>query len=263
MEDLRNRVEAVLFSVGKKIDVEEIAKLCRADINEVIKILKQLQKEYTEKDSALVILDEGTKWSLTVREKYLSLTKKLVADTELSKTMMETLAVIAWKQPIKQSEVISIRTNKAYDHIKELEEMGFITSEKYGRTKLLKLTEKFFNYFEVSGDMDIRKIFKGVKETDEETVKLKQKKEQKQEEKETSIEEVQTYGEKEIEEEKETEKLAGLEVYKESKEQSIETDKEITETEKPKKEKEELEEDEKQETEETTTDELIDEELNK
>ena len=69
-------------------------------------------------------------------------------DTEMTKSVMETLAVIAWKQPIIQADVIKIRTNKAYEHIKELVGMGFVTSEKFGRTKKLKLTQKFLDYFD-------------------------------------------------------------------------------------------------------------------
>jgi len=266
MEDLKNRIEAIIFSVGKKIDLEEIAKLCRADVNEVENALKQLQKEYNEKDSALVVLDEGTKWSLTVREKYINLTKRIVADTELSKTMMETLAVIAWKQPMKQSELIRVRTNKAYDHIKELGEMGFISSEKHGRTRLLKLTEKFFNYFEISDGEDIRKIFKGVKEIAEETVKMKEKQKQdrreKKEPEKPPIEDVETYGGREIEEDKEPEMLGKLEVVdeKETPESSKEISKEKKQIFEEEKEKES---EESEETEEETTDELIDEELEK
>ncbi|NQV08757.1 SMC-Scp complex subunit ScpB [Candidatus Woesearchaeota archaeon] len=262
MEDLKNKIEAVLFSVGKKISAENISRLCRATLEDVLKELKKLQQEYSEKDGALVILDEGEKWSLNVREKHATLTKKIVADTELSKTLMETLAVIAWKQPIRQSELIRIRTNKAYDHIKELDNMGFITSEKHGRTKLLKVTEKFFNYFEISGAEDIRKVFKGVKEIAEETVKMKEKKQ--------SVEEVETFGEKEPEQESE-EKLGDLEVFDEEEKQEPEDEEENNEVEEQEEKQEEdteeeseekTEEEPKQESEDET-EELIDEELNK
>ena len=49
-----------------------------------------------------------------------------------------------------ESKVIKIRGNKAYDHIKLLKESELITAEKAGRTRLLKLTQKFYDYFDVA-----------------------------------------------------------------------------------------------------------------
>ena len=164
-ENLKNKVEAVLFASGKSVDIEEIAKLCRHyNLDEVKKALNELKDDYEKRGTALMVVDDGNKWKLTVREAHMNIAKRIVADTELTRSVIETLAVVAWKQPIKQSEVIKIRTNKAYDHIKELEEMGFLTRKRHGRTKLIKLTEKFFKYFELSGDKDIREVFKGIKE---------------------------------------------------------------------------------------------------
>ena len=48
--------------------------------------------------------------------------------------------------------MIHIRTNKAYDHLKELEQLGFISRKKHGRTNLIKLSEKFFKYFDLPED---------------------------------------------------------------------------------------------------------------
>ena len=150
MEELIRKAEAVLFSVGKKIELADIAKLCRErDIEKVRRALEHLQHEYDNRDTALVIVQEGTNWKLTVREKHMHIVKKIVTDTELSKTIMETLAVVAWRQPVLQSDVIKIRTNKAYDHLEQLEEMGFITRQKHGRTRMFRLTENFFKYFEL------------------------------------------------------------------------------------------------------------------
>ena len=147
MEDLKKKVEALLFSSGRKMSLEELSKLCRQSPEDIKTTLDELKKEYTEKKSSLMVIDEGDFWKLTTKEDYLHLVKNIVTKTELTKTLMETLAVTAFRYPIKQSDLIKIRTNKAYDHLKELEEMGYITRQKYGRTKLIKLTQKFFDYF--------------------------------------------------------------------------------------------------------------------
>ena len=163
MSEIKGKVEALLFAVGKKIELEEIARICKEpDVKAVETALQEIKKDYEERQSPLLVISEGTAWKLTVRELYLPLVKNIVAETELSKSILETLAVIAWKQPVKQSEVINMRTNKAYEHIQELEELGFVSRAPHGRTMLIKLTEKFFNYFELSGDKDIRDVFKAI-----------------------------------------------------------------------------------------------------
>ena len=105
-------------------------------------------------------MDEGDGWKLTVREQYTPVVRKIIAETELTRTMMETLAVIAWKAPVLQSDIIKLRTNKDYEHLSELETSGFISREKKGRTKLLKLTERFFNYFDLKNSDEVKEKFK-------------------------------------------------------------------------------------------------------
>jgi segregation and condensation protein B len=153
----KSRVEAVLFAIGKYVDDELISQLCELDKRSTRKALEELKKDYDDKDGALIVFQEGNSWKINVREKYLSLVRKIVADTELSKSVMETLAVIAWKTPVYQSEVVRIRGNKCYDHIEELENSGFITKDKKGRSYVLKTTEKFYNYFDIE-----QKNLKGV-----------------------------------------------------------------------------------------------------
>ncbi len=158
----KNKVEAVLFAAGKKVELLEIAKLCKLSEQQTLEILKELQQEYGSKDSSLKIFDEGTAWKITVKEEYLPIVQNIVAETELDKSLMETLAVIAWKYPVLQAEVIKIRHNKAYDHLKQLDEMGFVVKEKYGRTFRLKLTPKFFNYFDLPDKKHAKEAFKDV-----------------------------------------------------------------------------------------------------
>ena len=96
----------------------------------------------------------------------------MLSDSELDKPTQETLAIIAYKNPIFQSEVINIRGNKAYDHIKALKELDFINSEKSGRTRLLKITPKFFDYFDVVEDQ-LKAKLNSVEETKSEDLKQK------------------------------------------------------------------------------------------
>ena len=132
---------------------EELKRLCRVFNDESLrKSLQDLQIDYDNRDSSLKLIHEEDTWKIQTKEDFFHIVKKIVTETELKKTLMETLAVIAWKYPIKQSDLIKIRTNKAYDHLKELEEIGYITRQKHGRSKLIKLTDKFFAYFDLPPD---------------------------------------------------------------------------------------------------------------
>jgi len=234
MKELTKKIEAILFAVGKAISEKEIAILAGVPVSDVHSVLKELKKQYHERDSPLLIIEEGDSWKLTVHETYLSTVQQITPHTELSRSILETLAVVAWKQPAKQSDVVKIRTNKAYDHIAELERLGFVAKEKHGRTFLLKVTGKFFDYFDLPKDKNVKELFKDIKDI-EEVVQTKLT------EQGENIG-LDTYGVKpEIELEKKGKKHVGdLEVFEdispEPKQLEFEEDKKINLAEKPKEE---------------------------
>jgi len=152
MNDAEKKVEAVLFAVGKEITSERISSLCALSIEEVESIMHNLTQEHAQRDHSLHIVKKENGWKLTVRDQFLPLVSSLVSSTELERPLMETLAVIAWKYPIVQSDVIKLRGSSAYEHMSKLEEMGFIAKEKSGRTFKVKLTSKFFGYFDLPSE---------------------------------------------------------------------------------------------------------------
>ncbi len=145
----KNKIEAILYTLGKFLSIEEISKLASVHPDKVKETLEILKNEHNVKDSALEILNENERWKLGIKKDYLYLTEKLLTDSELDRPTQETLAIVAYKNPVMQSEVVKIRGNKAYDHLKSLKDQNFVVSEKFGRTRLLKLTPKFFDYFDV------------------------------------------------------------------------------------------------------------------
>jgi segregation and condensation protein B len=150
MTEEKNKIEAVLFTTGKFLTIEEVSQMCGiGSIGFVRQSLGELQEEYKTRGGALEIVSEKNRWKLNIHKDFLYLTEKLLSDAELDLPAQETLAVIAYKQPAIQSDVIQTRGNKAYDHIKRLKEEGFLVSERFGRTKILKLTQKFYDYFDV------------------------------------------------------------------------------------------------------------------
>jgi len=140
------KIEAALFISGRFLSLQELLSL--TDVNPILlkKILSDLQDKY--KDSGISIIKRGNSWKMDVAESFVHLINKLATGaSEFSKAEQETLAMIAYKQPIKQSVIIKIRGNKAYDHIKNLVDQGLLNKKRMGHTSELSLTEKFHEYF--------------------------------------------------------------------------------------------------------------------
>jgi len=153
MEDFKNRVEAILFTTGRFMELQEIAALCNiSSVSLVSSILESLKKDYVFNNGALTLVEEDGKWKLGIKKEYNYITSKLLDTSEMDKPTQETLALIAYKNPALQSEIVKMRGNTAYDHISFLKDSEFINSEKHGRTRLLKLTPKFFDYFDIVED---------------------------------------------------------------------------------------------------------------
>src|SRR3989338_11060194 len=130
LEENKKKVEAILFAVGKEISTERLANLCSLSIEETEKVVHQLLQEYQNLNRSLKIEKREQGWKLTVKDEFIPLVTNLVSSTELEGPLMETLAVIAWKYPVVQSEVVKLRGSGAYEHMRELIEQGFVEKEK-------------------------------------------------------------------------------------------------------------------------------------
>ncbi|HLE47668.1 MAG TPA: SMC-Scp complex subunit ScpB [Candidatus Thermoplasmatota archaeon] len=141
-------VEAALFSAGKPLLVEEIAQATRLDTDAVKAALKDLEKEYEGRETALEVGRAGHKWSMQIRTMYADRARHL-ANMEIPPKVLRTLALIAFHQPVKQSDLKDMVGSVVYDHVHELHERGMITVRQDGITKLLATTERFLEYFGV------------------------------------------------------------------------------------------------------------------
>ena len=152
MQDIKNRVEAILFTTGRYVDINELSELTGiASKGSLKEAISSLINDYHDRDGSLEIHEEGEKFKLNIKKEYLHVTTQLLDQTDFDKPTQETLALIAYRQPVIQSDIVKLRGNTAYDHISKLKEMDFVVSEKFGRTRLLKTTQKFYDYFDVVG----------------------------------------------------------------------------------------------------------------
>ncbi len=150
MDDVKNKAEAILFTTGRFLTIDDISSLTEISHIESIKdALTNLIQEYKSRNSSLEIIQQGNQYKLTLKKEHMHLTTKLLRDTELDKPTQQTLALIAYKQPVLQSLIIKMRGNTAYEHIAKLAQLDFIESEKYSRTRKIKTTPKFYEYFDV------------------------------------------------------------------------------------------------------------------
>lgn len=147
------KVEAALFIAGRFLSLQELVTL--TDVNPILlkKILEDLSDKY--KDSGIELVQQNNLWKMDVAQEYVWMVNRLATgSSEFSKAEQETLAIIAYKQPIKQSVIIKIRGNKAYDHIKKFVEMNLLHKKKTGHTAELTLSDQFHDYFHVNKEED-------------------------------------------------------------------------------------------------------------
>ena len=152
-EESIRTVEAALFIAGKFMSIQELVAL--TDVNPILlkKILEDLSDSY--KEAGIEIVNKNNLWKMDVAADYTWMVNRLAGgSSEFTKAEQETLALIAYKQPMKQSVVVKIRGNKAYEHIKNFVERGLINKKKMGHTVELTLNESFFDYFNSNSDVE-------------------------------------------------------------------------------------------------------------
>ena len=143
------RVEAALFISAKFLSLQELVAL--TDLNPILleHSLSQLVDKYGE-ESSIEVIKKGDFWKMDVKNEFRDIVNKLATgNNEFTKAEQETLAIIAYKQPITQSKIIHIRGNKAYDHIRKFTELGLVKTKRHGRTYDLSLSDEFYDYFSV------------------------------------------------------------------------------------------------------------------
>ena len=159
---LATKIEAIFYIKGRPISIEEIfaclnpqasesGKISESERELVADALIELMNDYAHRDSALEIVETEAGYSLQLKDEYGHLLRELVP-AELGKGTLRTLAAVALKNPILQTELIDLRGSSAYQQVAELVKLGFIRKRQQadGRSYWLEVTKKFHQYFEIS-----------------------------------------------------------------------------------------------------------------
>jgi segregation and condensation protein B len=151
------RLEAILYLKGRPLSLADLAEIASAGMSEPIvrsqveMALITLMADYAHRDTALEIRQDGQRYSLQLRDSHADLVQTLLP-VELSTATLRTLATVALKRRILQSDLVDLRGSGAYDHIKELLAQDFIERRRQsdGRSYWISLSEKFHRTFAVS-----------------------------------------------------------------------------------------------------------------
>jgi segregation and condensation protein B len=111
----------------------------------VKQVVEDLQREYDGRGMEIVNTPDG--WVMQTKHEFLPKVAHLTPYHDLSEGTKKTLALVVYKEPIRQTDIIKTQGNKAYSYVKDLVKKGLIRAEKDGRTKVLHLTPEFERYF--------------------------------------------------------------------------------------------------------------------
>jgi len=168
----KNLIEAALFMSSDVLSVEQISRITGLKAKEVEERLAELEKEYAERGVEIVQGPEG--WGMRVKPDILPKVAHLTPYSDLRGGHRRTLALVAYKEPVTQSEVVRIQGNKAYGYIKKLVKKGLIKTEKQGRTKILMLTKEFERYFGEEKERIKEMLQQGMEKTGEKKEKAEE-----------------------------------------------------------------------------------------
>ena len=142
----RALVEAALYSAGRALTIDELARTTRLEPEAIKPALHALASDYTKRESAIEVAQIGTKWTMQIRSEY-SERARAFAPPEIDRDILKTVALIAYHQPILQSDLFDMIGSKVYEHTKGLEELGLISRKPAGRSFALATTRYFAEFF--------------------------------------------------------------------------------------------------------------------
>ncbi|HEV2389521.1 MAG TPA: SMC-Scp complex subunit ScpB [Nitrososphaerales archaeon] len=152
--EIRARIEAALYSSGRALDAEQLARAAGISSKKrAMDEAKAIQSRMKSMLSAIEVVEyPGQRYAMQLKAEYTNVARKFATKPLLSKAALRTLSFIAYFQPISSADLALRRGSQAYDHLKDLEEVGFLAWERKGRSKLYRTTTEFSEYFGLSVD---------------------------------------------------------------------------------------------------------------
>ena len=149
-------IEAILFTMGESVEVGRIAKVIEQDVNTTKKLIRNLMDRYEEEDRGIRIIELEDSFQMCTKKEmyeYLIRIAKQPKRYVLTDVVLETLSIIAYKQPITKLEIERIRGVKSDHAVNKLVEYNLVAEvgrmDTPGRPILFGTTEEFLRRFSV------------------------------------------------------------------------------------------------------------------
>ena len=160
--NLKGRIEAVLYVAGEPILTDELARALNVTRKELDAALKELRDEYDFQQRGWILRIFGSHVQLATRPLYAEDVVRLLQPAQrqsLSQAIMETLAVVAYRQPVTKAEIEQIRGVKCDYSVQSLTNKGLIREvgrkDTVGHPILYGTTDKFLDHFGISSLEDL------------------------------------------------------------------------------------------------------------
>lgn len=152
--DMENAVEAILFAAGEEVKLSDIALSLGQDEKTTRAVVENLIDRYDSEKRGIAVIRVEDAYQMCTREDYYDYVKTLYSSPirrTLSQPMLETLAIIAYKQPITRGAIEEIRGVNADRAVSKLVEFGLVEEKGRlsvpGRPILFGITDEFLKYF--------------------------------------------------------------------------------------------------------------------
>jgi segregation and condensation protein B len=157
MTNLATTIEAILYLKGQPVSIGKLAELARCEREDIEEGLIELMDDYAHRDGALEIVETVDGYCLQLKERYRFLVDLLIP-LDLGVGALRTLAAIALKGPLSQTDLVDLRGSGAYQHVQELTSLGFVRKRRQSdsRSSLVQVTDKFYQHFEIDRLPEIR-----------------------------------------------------------------------------------------------------------
>ncbi len=147
LDDLVFQVEAILFAAGKPLSVKELtAALGTDDFRPVQQAVRTLEQTYAHRQSALEVRRVGDRYALQLQERFVP-TVHAVTPVEMAPRTLKALTLVAYHQPILQSNLVRMIGDVAYEEVQRLRGLGLVATDPKGSTLELTTTRRFAEYF--------------------------------------------------------------------------------------------------------------------
>ena len=133
-------IESVLFSASKPVSINEIKETTGLTPNTIKQTLEELIQDYNitrKSETSMEVVKAGEKYAMQVKKQFAE-QSIMVAKPEIDNNLLKTLTLIAFHQPVKQSNLRRMIGTKAYEHVDELVSSRLVHSKKHGSKSICK-----------------------------------------------------------------------------------------------------------------------------